>query len=599
MNEALNWLLLADKFSDDGDPKSMRGCARELFDLDPASAAGPAVMAEAAFYCGNKEEAAVLAADALELDKSDLRARMVQAFLAGTKFALIEEIKTLRAVVRDAQAELNRIERLFKELSVRLHWGRGIPDDEQALRENENARKKIAVYILRKAQSALANALYLAADPGGAAAAIKSISDWSEGEQKADLYSKFLFMQNYRPPAPNVVRASAAEYGRLTENITPYAHNNVKLTPRKRLRIGYVSPDFRLHAVAYFLAPLLKNFDKKNFAVYCYATGKSDAVTERLKHSPVKWRDLRGRTTRTAARIIAEDQIDILVDLAGHSDNNNLPLMARRPAPLQVTGIGYTGTVGLGTIDYILTDEITVPTGEPTELTEKPLRLNGCHLCYAPGAIREMPPVSPTAPVKEKGYVTFGCFNNFAKVTDETLCLWRSVMDRLRNSRLTIKAKICSISDGREILRERLSKLGFDLSRVDFRPYSPDYLESYKVVDIALDPMPYNGGVTTCEALYMGVPVITMRGRTHGSRFGASILTNANVKELVAENQMEYIAKILWLAEKPDLIQAYRAGLRDNLLQSRLMDAKAYMADLEEKYRQIWGDFCRESTTNG
>ena len=307
------------------------------------------------------------------------------------------------------------------------------------------------------------------------------------------------------------------------------------------------------------------------------------------------WRDLRSRSPRTAARLINEDRIDILVDLSGHSQDNALPIMAYRPAPIQISGIGYTNTTGVDTIDYFLSDEICIPYGDTTAesgFTEQILRMPHSHLCYAPEEIRPMPKIGFEAPVRRNGYVTFGSFNNFAKVTDETLLLWRGILESVHDSRVVIKGKICSIDAGKDFLKKRLSLLSYDMTRVELRPYSPDYLEQYRDIDIALDTAPYNGGLTTCEALYMGVPVISIRGRTHGARFGASILTNAGVRELVVENDINYVRRAVQLAESPKLIEAYHAGLRTNMKRSPLMDMQSYMRALEDAYVEIWKKFC-------
>jgi predicted O-linked N-acetylglucosamine transferase (SPINDLY family) len=292
--------------------------------------------------------------------------------------------------------------------------------------------------------------------------------------------------------------------------------------------------------------------------------------------------------------LIAEDQIDILVDLSGHSNDNCMPIMALRPAPVQVAGIGYMNTTGLSTVDYFLSDEVCLPYGDMAEqgFTEKILRLPHSHLCYVPGAVREIPPAGTEAPCLKNGFITFGSFNNLAKVTDETLLLWRGILEQVHSSKLVLKGKICSIDSGRAILRDRLKRLSFDLARVEMRPYSPDYMEQYRDIDIALDTMQYNGGLTTCEALFMGVPVVSLRGRRHGSRFGASILVNAGVKELVVENDINYVRRAVQLGNSPELIGAYHSGLRANLLKSPLMDVKNYMQELESGYCAIWRNFC-------
>jgi len=228
--------------------------------------------------------------------------------------------------------------------------------------------------------------------------------------------------------------------------------------------------------------------------------------------------------------------------------------------------------------------------------TEQILRLPHSHLCYAPEAIRVMPEAGYEPPMRRNGYVTFGSFNNFAKATDEILLLWRGILESVRGSKLIIKGKICSIDSGVSFAKKRLSILNFDLTRVEFRPYSPDYLEQYRDVDIALDTAPYNGGLTTCEALYMGVPVISLRGRTHGARFAASILTNAGVRELIAENDINYVRRAVQLAETPKLLEAYHMGLRANMKRSPLMNVQGYMEELETAYQEIWENFCASSS---
>ena len=413
-------------------------------------------------------------------------------------------------------------------------------------------------------------------------------------EEAAELYSKYLFMRNYRSLGNKEGRDAAQVYADML-HVTPYTHENVNRMTHRKIRIGYISPDFRQHSVSYFLPPLLRYFNDDQFIVFCYALGRTDAVTQKLRTRRTTWRDLRAYPPQAAAQRIVADKIDILVDLSGHSQDNALPIMAYRPAPVQVSGIGYTNTTGLRTVDYFLSDEVCVPPGDTlaaSGFTEKILRLPHTHFCYAPEEIRTMPMDGRDAPVRTNHYVTFGSFNNFAKVTDEILLLWRSILETVSDARLVIKGKICSIDSGIEIVKQRLSVVGCDLSRIEFRPYSPDYLEQYRDIDIALDTAPYNGGLTTCEALYMGVPVISLRGRTHGARFGASILTNAGVRELVVENGLNYVRRAVQLAESPSLIEAYHMGLRDNMKRSPLMDMKGYMRELEAAYQRIWQEFC-------
>lgn len=568
--EKINWLRLATKFSADGDLKGMRACAQEVERLQEGDIDAAAVNAEVALYSGRIDEAEELAAKVLQIQPRHPRARMVQAGLAALEFRLDDEIPLLAD--------------LIEELAYK----------EKVLGK-EDLSYAIYHQMLKRARGWLADALYLAGEAKGAAHELLMSSRLAdEPDEAAELYSKYLFMRNYRHLGAKEGREQAEVYDALTD-VTPYTHDAAAPSTQRKLRIGYISPDFREHAVSYFLPPLLRHFDGERFMVFCYATGRSDAVTERLRTRRVTWRDLRGRPPRTAARLIAEDKIDILVDLSGHSQDNALPIMAYRPAPVQASGIGYTNTTGLHTIDYFLSDEICIPRGDTTAeagFTEQILRLPHSQLCYAPEEIRTMPETGYTAPLRKNGYVTFGSFNNFAKVTDETLLLWRGILESVHGAKLVIKGKIASIDSGLHFAKKRLSILNYDLSRVEFRPFSPDYLEQYRDIDIALDTAPYNGGLTTCEALYMGVPVIVLRGRTHGARLGASILTNAGVRELVAENDINYVRRAVQLAESPKLIDAYHAGLRTNMKTSPLMNTKTYMEELETAYQEIWKKFC-------
>ena len=568
--EKINWLKLATKFSADGDLKGMRACAKEVDRLMAGDVDAMAVNAEVALYSGRIDEAEELAEKILLVQPRHPRARMVQAGLAALEFRLNDEIPLLADLIEELS---------YKEKVL------GVEDSSYAIYHQ----------MIKRMRGWLADALYLAGEAKGAAHELLMSSRLAdEADEAAELYSKYLFMCNYRHLGAKDGRIKAEVYNEM-QTAHPYTYDNVKHLPQKKLRIGYISPDFREHSVSYFLSPLLHHFDGEQFMVFCYATGRSDAVTERLRTRRVTWRDMRGHLPRTAARLIAKDKIDILIDLSGHSQDNALPIMAYRPAPVQISAIGYTNTTGLHVIDYFLSDEVCIPKGDlqaEAGFTEQILRLPHSHLCYAPEAIRTMPEAGYEPPVRRNGYVTFGSFNNFAKVTDEILLLWRGILESVRRSKLVIKGKIASIDSGINFAKKRLSMLNYDLTRVEFRPYSPDYLEQYRDIDIALDTAPYNGGLTTCEALYMGVPVISLRGRTHGARFAASILTNAGARELVAENDINYVRRAVQLAGTPKLLEAYHAGLRANMKCSPLMNVRGYMDELEAAYQEVWKNFC-------
>ena len=384
-------------------------------------------------------------------------------------------------------------------------------------------------------------------------------------------------------PSP-VPRAQMAAF-RIQPTAPPVGEKRTRTFSRK-LRIGYISPDFRLHAAAYFFMPLVRDFDAASFEVTCYARGKRDRVTSLFRQKRVQWKDVSRLSARDAARLIERDGIDILVDLAGHTQGSGLPVLARRPAPVQMTAIGYMATTGLRAVDYFLSDIYCSPWDMGARgFSEKGLRMPHSHLCYAP-VLRDMPKNGGKAPFVKNGYITFGSFNNFSKVSDDMLALWRRVLERMKGARLVLKSKICS----RKIVRDRLQRFGISLAQVELRPYSPDYLEQYTDIDIALDTFPYTGGVTTCEALYMGVPVITKAGGTHGSRFSTSILENAGLSQLVARGDMEYVRKAVELADSPDILRRLHRDLRARMEASPLMDAKGYMKDLEDIYREIAED---------
>ena len=351
--EKINWLRLATKFSADGDLKGMRACAQEVDRLVTGDVDATAVNAEVALYSGRIDEAEELVEKVLRVQPRHPRARMVQAGLAALEFRLDDEIPLLAD--------------LIEELTYKA----------KVLGE-EDLSYTIYHQMLRRARGWLADALYLAGEAKGAAHELLMSSRLAdESDEAAELYSKYLFMRNYRYLGAKDGRLKAAIYDGMNV-VRPYAHDNVARSLQKKLRIGYISPDFREHSVSYFLPPLLRHFDGEQFIVFCYATGRSDAVTERLRTRRVTWRDLRGRPPRTAARLIAEDKIDILVDLSGHSQDNTLPIMAYRPAPVQISGIGYINTTGMSAIDYFLSDEICIPKGDAAAeigFTEQILRL--------------------------------------------------------------------------------------------------------------------------------------------------------------------------------------------------------------------------------
>ena len=583
----LDWVVLAEKFSADGDPLSMRTAANEIFELDKNSDEGLAIMAEATLYLGKIDAAESFAKFSLSIEPKNLRGRLVMGGVAAKRFKLRDQLKIFDELIHDTRDEIKNLQSRLQEHNRQFAFNR-----RQRTAADDNFQKqidkKISVTraILFKALCWSANGLYLAGEPARASTILLEASTLTDDNaQAAELYSKHLFLRNYRDVPPMQTKELAQKYGSFFARISPFRHD--KHTRGEKIHVGYISPDFREHALANFIVPFLRDFDAEKFSVTCYATGKKDFVTEKFKSFNVGWRTLTGKEPFEAAQIIDADNVDILVDLSGHSQDSCLPILAHKPAPIQICALGYTATTGLNAVDYFLSDNLCTPENLPNNFTEKILRLNPCSLCYSPGLIREMPNVELRAPFLKNGFVTFASFNNFAKISDDVLYIWRAILEGVPHSRLILKGKIFSIDDGKALVRERFRKLSFPIDRVEFRPYSPDYLEQYRDVDIALDTFPYTGGTTTCEALFMGVPVITVRGKTHGSRLGASILVAADVAELVAHSPMDYVKKAIQLSRRKELIAAYHVGLREHVKDSALMNSQRYMRELEKIYQTL------------
>jgi len=366
------------------------------------------------------------------------------------------------------------------------------------------------------------------------------------------------------------------------------------LDPERRLRVGYVSPDFRTHSVSYFVEPLLAGHDRDAVEVFCYAeVARPDRVTVRLQTLADGWRSTVGRTDAEVAERICEDRIDILVDLAGHTANHRLPVFSRRPAPVQVSWCGYPNTTGMTAIDYRLTDARADPQGVADSLhSETLLRLPDCFLCYAPPS--DAPEVAPP-PSAGRGHITFGSFNNLTKLRPETIAVWAQILERLPGAKLTIKSKPLADEKIRRRYLELFAAEGIGPERVEMLSWIPSqsgHLGAYSRIDIALDTFPYNGTTTTCEALWMGVPVIALRGDRHAARVGHSLLAAVGMPEFAVPSTQAYVEAAVDLAKDRSRLAALRGGLRARLRASPLGDAKAFAGHVETAYRDMWRNWC-------
>lgn len=357
--------------------------------------------------------------------------------------------------------------------------------------------------------------------------------------------------------------------------------------PDQKLRIGYVSPDFREHPTARLMDQVLSHHDRSGFHVICYADVQHpDNTTERLRALADEWHDITALSTADIAKAVREDGIDILVDLAGHTGSRLPRLFAHKPAPIQVSYYGYLLDTGLPQIDYRLTDAFFDPV-ELERTNSSVYRLPGCAWCYAPSPAA--PPVGGSPFVRNR-HITFGCLNRPIKVSSFVADLWERILMAVPESRL----KVCGSADGAPpmALRSR-HHISHRIDVVGRQPMR-QYLESFSSIDIALDPYPHHGGVTTCDALWMGVPVISLSGTLQTSRIGESLLAAVGLSEFVAAGPDRYVALATSLASDPERLQSIRRSLRDQMSRSSLLDGSGFTAKLESAFRSMWSTWCRQ-----
>jgi predicted O-linked N-acetylglucosamine transferase (SPINDLY family) len=365
--------------------------------------------------------------------------------------------------------------------------------------------------------------------------------------------------------------------------------------PDKRLKIGYVSPDLRQHAVSLFFDPVLKNHDRSQVEIFCYAeVNKPDAVTERLKEMADKWRTTVGLSDENAAHMIYDDKIDILIDLAGHTADSRLKIFTYKPAPIQVTYLGYCTTTGLKAMDYWITDMVLHPKDTIELAVEKIIRLPRCWICYQPPA--DAPEIEPGT-CADSG-VTFGSFNNLSKLSPDVIACWSQLLKEVPDSRLLLKARLLDDPFVQERILKQFDHHGINHERITLLPHTLSHMADYGRVDIALDTFPRTGGVTTADALWMGVPVITLAGQRYIERQGASILKAIGLEELIASTLEDYLAKAVVLANDPVRRIELYTSLRERMANSQLCDGRNLSQELEDAYRKMWHAWC-ESKANG
>jgi len=362
-----------------------------------------------------------------------------------------------------------------------------------------------------------------------------------------------------------------------------------------KINIGYVSPDFRKHPVGFFIHPILKGHDKTSFNVFCYsATVQKDDMTKNIEEMVYKWTDIRSLSNSAICQAIQKDRIHILIDLAGHTTNNCLGVFAMKPAPIQASYLGYPGTTGISQIDYRITDPWADLPDADIYYAEKLVRMPKCFLCYQPDT--QAPPVADL-PSQKNGWISFGSFNRIPKLNDNLLDIWAHILKRLKKSRLFLKTK--GFNDPEIIKRFKtfFEKRGIEQNRLILLGHSPtreQHLSLYNQMDIALDTYPYHGTTTTCEALWMGVPVITLEGSAHVSRASISILQNIGLKDCIAKSPEDYINKAIQMVSDLSLLRQIRLKLRSIVRSSSLCQQQVYISDLEQMYQWMWRQYSQE-----
>lgn len=408
-----------------------------------------------------------------------------------------------------------------------------------------------------------------------------------------------LFVANYLPDvSPERVFAYYREheqrlFGAIEARTAPHRNSP---DPRRRLRVGYVSPDFRSHAVAFFLEPLLANHDRGQVEVFAYAeVGREDIVTERMRSIVDHWRTTIGMTDEMLARQIEADGIDVLVDLAGHTVGNRLGAFVRKPAPVSVSWLGYGYTTGLSAIDYFLADQVTAPPGSEPLFAERVWRLPVPPFVYRPPASTGS--VGPLPALRGRG-VTFGSLTRAVRLNDRVLHAWAALLKRVPGSRLALDSQSFDDKFTRDSFAERFARLGIERKRLVMGYHTPPW-DTLRGVDIGLDCFPHNSGTTLFDTLFMGIPFVTLAGRPSVGRIGSSVLEGIGCGQWIAQSEEEYVDKAAALASDPVALSRWRETLRGRLQASPLMDERGFARHLEAAYREMWHAWCARQASGG
>lgn len=520
---------------------------RAAIDADPAQPSGYTNLANALATAGRTEEAEAQCRDALARDPDNAATHVVLGGLleAGGRFTEAEKLFRTAITLRDDAPE------------AWINLGNLL---------RANARTAEAIDALRRA---------VALQPGNAMA-----------------HSNLLFTLSLDSAMTGeALLAAAKEWDKIhaAEPMSRALPHRNRPDPDRRLRVGYVSPDFRDHAVGSFLAPLFQGHDRTQVEIFAYAdVVRPDARTGQFESQADHWRNSFGWSDRRLARQIRDDRIDVLIDVAGHTGGNRLLCFAERPAPVQASWLGYGGSTGMDAMGWRITDARTDPESASAHYCERLIRLPHSLFCYEPDG--DAPPVE-TLPLDAAGHVTFGSFNNLSKVNDRAIECWATVLGGVPDSRLVVKGRGLDDAGLRRRFLEKFSAKGVTADRLDLMGYRSDknaHLRAIGGVDIVLDTFPYTGATTTCEALWMGVPVVTLDGDRYVARMAAGLLRCIGLDDLVAADETDYVDRAAALSADPDQLRALRSSLRKRVASSPLCDAAQFNKSMEQAIRTMW-----------
>ncbi len=544
-------------------------------------------LAKALLRLGNAQEAEAAARRALELGPSTFEIHEVLGDVLSDLRKTDEAIESYRRAVAIRGDHASTLMHLGRELNRRNRVEEARAVLERALKVDPT---------LAEAYLHLGNAMK---DQGQVKEAIETFKraielDPTQAWFGHNLLYTMHFDGDYDGPALLKEHVKWADAHERPLEVYVRGHENERSRDR-RLRVGYVSADFRGHAVGRFLYPLMASHDRKQFEIVCFSdVAREDNVTAELRKHTDEWHETRQMSFEEQAEFIQSRRIDVLVDLALHMSGNRLLTFARKPAPVQVTYLAYAGTSGMRQMEYRITDPYLDPPGEERPFyTEKPVYLEKSYWCYAP--VAGAPEVGEL-PARRNGFVTFGCLNNFCKLSQQILKPWGEILNRVSGSRLIVHAQE---GKHRADFVRRLGTAAGDPAAMEGRvefvgSQSPlEYLRTYNRIDIALDPFPYPGGTTSCDALWMGVPVVTLAGQTAVQRAGVSILSNIGMKQFIAGGVSEYIELAHRWASDLERLAAMRKELRGTMRQSPLTDARTFAAAMETAYREMWRRWCQ------